>query len=157
MEATSTASAVHGWVPLDIEFAAMDPLFHADAETSSVLPLDQAGRPGRIVHDGDAAAWPTLRISGPVVGPKIWNTVTGQRLELDITLRSGEYVDITTRPGTRWVLRNGRTNAADTLTPASRLDRFTIPPGRSEIAWSGTDPTATSSLTVSWRAAYTTL
>ncbi|MEU3783400.1 hypothetical protein [Streptomyces sp900129855] len=157
MEATSTASAVHGWIPLDIEFVAMDPLFHADTETSLALPLDQADRPGRIVNDGDVAAWPTLRINGPITHPSIWNTVTGQRLELDIVLRSGEYVDITTRPGTRWVLRNGTTNDADALAPTSRLDRFAIPPGPSEIAWSGTDPTGTSSLAVSWRSAHTTL
>lgn len=157
MEATSTASAVHGWIPLDIEFVAMDPLFHADVESSLPLPLDQADRPGRIVNDGDAAAWPTLRIEGPVSGPKVWNTVTGQTLELDVTLRTGEYVEMSTRPGTRWVLRNGRTNAAGALTPSSRLDRFTIPPGPSEIAWSGADPTATSHLTVSWRSAYITL
>ncbi|MFB6643168.1 hypothetical protein ACFCYF_38760 [Streptomyces chartreusis] len=157
MEATSTASAVHGWIPLDIEFVAMDPLFHADTETSLALPLDQADRPGRIVNDGDAAAWPTLRINGPITHPKIWNTVTGQRLELDLILRSGEYVDIATRPGTRWVLRNGKTNAASALTPTSRLDRFAIPSGPSEIAWSGTDPTGTSSVTVTWRMAHTTL
>ncbi|MBC9717805.1 phage tail family protein [Streptomyces sp. TRM66268-LWL] len=157
MEATSTASAVHGWIPLDIEFVAMDPHFHADTPTRLTLPLDQVARPGRIINAGDAAAWPTLRISGPVAGPKVWNTVTGRALELDVALRAGEFVDIETRPGTRWVLRNGIVNAAASLSPSSRLDHFTIPPGPSEIVWNGGDLTATSSLTLSWRSGHTAL
>ncbi|MDQ8707864.1 phage tail family protein [Streptomyces sp. LHD-70] len=157
MEATSIASSVHGWIPLDIEFVAMDPLFHADTPTHLTLSLDQAARPGRITNTGDAPAWPTLRITGPISQPKVWNAVTGQTLELDMSLRAGEYVDLATRPGTRWALRNGTINAAGSLSPRSRLDHFTVPPGSSEIAWSGDDSTATSSLTVSWRSAHTTL
>ncbi|MDQ8706867.1 phage tail family protein [Streptomyces sp. LHD-70] len=157
MEATSIASSVHGWIPLDIEFVAMDPLFHADAPSYLTLGLDQAARPGRITNTGDAPAWPALRINGPVAQPKVWNTVTGQRLEVAVSLRAGEYVDLATRPGTRWALRNGATNIAGSVSPRSRLDHFTLPPGASEVAWSGDDPTATSSLTLSWRSAHTTL
>ncbi|MDI3417981.1 phage tail family protein [Streptomyces luteolus] len=157
MEATSIASSVHGWIPLDIEFVAMDPLIHADTPSHLTLGLDQAARPGRITNTGDSPAWPTLRIKGPVAQPRVWNTVTGQRLEVAVSLRAGEYVDLATRPGTRWALRNGATNIAGSLSPRSRLDHFALPPGASEIAWSGDDLTATSSLTLSWRSAHTTL
>jgi len=155
-EATSTANAIHGWIPLDIQFVAMDPHFHADHQARLALCLDQ-GR-GQAVNGGDAAAWPWLRIHGPVTGPKLWNTATGQMLDFaDTHLRKGEHLEVHTRPGTRWVLRNGTTNAADELTHTSRLDRFVIPPGRSEIQWSGHDPTDTCRLEIFWRSAYTTL
>ncbi|GAA1919858.1 phage tail domain-containing protein [Streptantibioticus ferralitis] len=179
MEATSTATAVHGWIPLDIEFAALDPRWHADEASHLQLSLDQAPvrrsvtaplgaparcgsadpaqRPGWITNHGYTSAWPTLRIHGPVARPRIWNTVTGRVLELTTTLRDAEWIEIQTRPGTCWALRNGTVNAAGDLTPFSRIDLFTIPPGRSEIGWSGEDPTRTCRLEVSWRSAYTAL
>ncbi|MBY8884789.1 phage tail family protein [Streptomyces sp. PTM05] len=179
MEATSTANAVNGWIPLDIEFDALDPYWHADIASHLSLALDQAarprnhaesapargrgafadagGRPGWITNAGDAHAWPRVRITGPVARPRLWNTVTGRALELDVQLRAGEWVEIETRPGTRWVLRNGTTNEANSLTPDSRLDHFSVPPGRSEIAWTAEDATGTCRLDLSWRSAYTAL
>ncbi|NUK18287.1 phage tail domain-containing protein [Streptomyces lunaelactis] len=183
MEATSTANAVNGWIPLDIEFAALDPRWHADELSRLTLTLDQAAeheaddrsviaplcapagcgsadpadRPGWITNHGNVSAWPSIRVSGPVTNPRIWNTVTGRVLELDLSLRAGEWVEMETRPGTCWALRNGVTNVAGDLTPASRLDLFAIPKGRSEIGWSADDPTGTCRLDVSWRSAYTAL
>ncbi|WP_406172254.1 hypothetical protein [Streptomyces sp. NBC_00996] len=183
MEATSTANAVNGWIPLDIEFAALDPRWHADTPSHLALALDQAAdhkdddpslpaplcapagcgsadpddRPGWITNHGNVSAWPSIRIHGPVTNPRIWNTATGRVLELGLELRAGEWVEMETRPGTCWALRNGVTNVANDLTPASRLDLFAIPPGRSEIGWSAEDPTGTCRLDVSWRSAYTAL
>jgi hypothetical protein len=180
LEVTSAATAINGWLPLDIEFDAMDPYWHADTPSHLTLPLDQARwpkaglpapfceaaacgsldpsqRPGWITNNGNAPAWPTLRITGPVTNPRVWNTVTSRALELRLALRAGEWVEIETRPGTRWALRNGTASAAGDLTPASRLDLFTIPPGRSEIRWTADDPTDTCRLEVSWRSAYTTI
>jgi hypothetical protein len=178
-EATSTSNALNGWIPLDIEFAATDPRWHADVPSSLTLSLDQAAptpappgppclpadcseadparRPGWITNHGDTPAWPSLTLHGPLTNPRVWNTATGHHLALEMELREGEWVEIETRPGTRWALRNGTTNTANAMTPTSRLDRFTIPPGRSEIGWSGHDPTGTSRLHISWRSAYTTL
>lgn len=180
LEVTSAATAINGWLPLDIEFDAMGPYWHADALSQLTLSLDQARapkdgltaplceavdcgaadpsrRPGWIVNDGNAAAWPSLRISGPVTSPRIWNASTGRALELDVTLRAGEWVEIETRPGTRWALRNGTTSVANNLTPDSRLDLFVIPSGRSEIRWTASDPTGTCRIDLTWRSAYTTI
>ncbi|MEU6475338.1 hypothetical protein ABZ858_00335 [Streptomyces sp. NPDC047017] len=178
-EAVSTADAIHGWIPLDLEFNALDPRFHDDQVSSVTLPLDisqdnegfaapvQAPittgiakpetRPGWVVNDGKAGAWPSVRITGPVSNPRILHVESGRTLDLDITLGVGERIDIETRPGTRWVLRNGSGNAASALSGASRLDLFQIPPGRSEIRWTAADYTNTTRLTVSWRSAWTAL
>ncbi|MFE7118674.1 hypothetical protein ACFU99_24975 [Streptomyces sp. NPDC057654] len=185
MEVTSTANAAAGWLPLDIEFAALDPRWHADTSSHLDLSLDQAAprrrehiaaeaqgveqllgacakdegadRPGWVTNAGTVSARPTLRVHGPCTDPRIWNTVTGRVLDLDLSLRTGEWVEMETRPGTGWVLRNGITNVANALSPASRPDQFTIPPGRSEIGWSADAPTGTARLEVSWRSAYTAL
>ncbi|MGQ4490075.1 hypothetical protein ACN6LM_000505 [Streptomyces sp. SAS_281] len=188
MEASSTANAVHGWIPLDMEFVGLDsPRWYDDELSELTLGLDQAAhstdrtvdeamgcraascgpadpehrpaddRPGWVTNRGDAPTYPTLRVHGPVAGPRIWNTVTRRVLELDLSLREGEWVEMETRPNTCWALRNGTVNVANGLSPTSRLDLFTIPPGRSEIAWSANDPSGTARLEVAWRSAYTTL
>ncbi|MFK0279823.1 hypothetical protein ACIQVL_05020 [Streptomyces sp. NPDC090499] len=183
VEATSTATAINGWIPLDIEFAGLDPRWYDDELSQLTLGLDQAARhkdtdctsdqvlsalvgcesadpddrPGWITNQGNVSTWPSLRIHGPVANPRIWNTATRRVLELGLSLRAGEWVELETRPGTRWALRNGTVNVANDLTPASRLDLFDIPRGRSEIGWSGEDPSGTARLGVSWRSAYTAL
>ncbi|MFE7276871.1 hypothetical protein [Streptomyces sp. NPDC057623] len=182
-EATSTVTAINGWIPLDLEFVGTDPRWYDDELSRLLLSLDQAPkhttpdrtvdqtlgapeacvhvdrneRPGWIVNHGNVATWPSIRIYGPVTNPRIWNTVTGRVLELRLALRAGEWVEMETRPLTRWALRNGKVNVANDLTPPSRLDQFAIPRGRSEIGWSGDDPTGTARLEVSWRSAYTAL
>lgn len=178
-EAVSTSDAVHGWIPLDLEFTALDPRFHDDQVSSITMPLDVSlsgggfkaplvapittgiatpeTRPGWVVNEGNTGAWPTIRITGPVSNPRILHAETGRVLDLDITLGVGERIDIETRPGTRWVLRNGSGNAATALSGASRLDLFQIPPGRSEIRWTAADYTNTTRLTVAWRSAWTAL
>ncbi|MET7295361.1 hypothetical protein ABZS79_25025 [Streptomyces griseoloalbus] len=118
-------------------------------------PADE--RPGWVINHGDVPTHTSLRVHGPVTNPRIWNTATRRVLELGLSLREGEWVEMETRPGTCWALRNGTVNVANDLSPASRLDLFTLPPGRSEIAWSATDPSGTARLEVAWRSAYTTL
>lgn len=178
VETATMAQAVAGWIPVTLDFAAIDPRWHDDVSQSLVLPLDisndsqgfkapvvapittgvsnPAERPGWVFNDGDLAAWPQIRIDGPVSNPKVWVVETGRYLQLQLSLAAGEHIDIDTRPGTRWVLRNGG-NAAPALTSGSRLDLFQIPPGRSEIRWTATDYTNTCRLTVTWRDAYTAL
>ncbi|MET7524715.1 hypothetical protein [Streptomyces sp900116325] len=179
VEPATMAQAVYGWIPLTLEFGATDPRWHADDSQSLPLPLDISNdsdgftapmvapittgvsnpdeRPGWVRNNGDKAAWPTVRIDGPVTNPKVWVVETGRYLQLQITLAAGEWIDIETRPGTRWVLRNGTGNAAPALTAGSRMDLFQIPPGKSEIRWTATDYTNTCRLTLSWRDAYTAL
>ncbi|MGW1157780.1 phage distal tail protein [Streptomyces sp. NPDC002519] len=179
VEAVSMAQAMYGWIPLTLEFAATDPRWHADTVQGLTLPLDISNdsqgftapveapittgvsdpseRPGWVTNKGDKAAWPSLRIDGPVTNPKVWVVETGRYLQLQTSLAAGEWIDIETRPATRWVLRNGSGNAATALTSGSRLDLFQIPPGTSEIRWTATDYTNTCRLTLSWRDAYTAL
>ncbi|MFJ1837836.1 hypothetical protein ACIOJ9_28700 [Streptomyces sp. NPDC088175] len=178
VEATSTANAVNGWIPLDLEFVAHDPRFHADDVSALTLALSSDGlgglrapivapvttgvaipdeRRGWLHNDGDLSAWPSLRITGPCSNPRIRHVQSGRVLELAVSLMTGEYIDIETRPGTRWVLKNGTGNLAPTLSPASRLDTFTVPPGSSELWWTARNYTGVTRLAVTWHAAYAAL
>ncbi|MFJ4412974.1 hypothetical protein [Streptomyces sp. NPDC088925] len=179
VEEATLAQALYGRIPVELEFAATDPTWHSDVVQQVTLPLDvsqDAGgfaaplvapittgssnpdvRPGWVENSGDLAAWPTIKLTGPLANPKVWVVETGKSLQFSLVLGVGERLDVETRPGTRWVLRNGSGNAAPALTNTSRLDQFVIPPGRSEIRWTATDYTNTSRIAVSWRDSYSAL
>lgn len=169
--------AIYGWAPIDVEFQAADHLFYADGDPQSLtIPLGvistagftapvtapitvgQAGdtsRPGWVDVDGTASAWPILTITGPCANPLITHIESGRVLGFTGSVGAGEWVQIDTRPTYRAVTRFG--GGTTSLTPTSRIDAFRLPPGRSEIRWTATDPTNTCSLAVTWWPAYTAL
>ncbi|MEV6678574.1 hypothetical protein AB0N09_17195 [Streptomyces erythrochromogenes] len=174
----SWEQAAFGWIPLDVEFAATDPRFYEDTVSSLTLSLSSRGlgglkaplvaplntgtsvpneRRGMVRNDGRMPAWPTIRITGPVISPRIYMPKTGALLELGVSLTTGERIDIETRPGTRWALRNGSENVATSLSGASRLDGFQIPPGSTELWWTARGYSSASRLAVTWRSAHIAL
>ena len=171
---------VHGYVPLDIELLAHDPTFYADADSSTELPLGwltgggfaapvvapiyvqdgtvAADRPGWVTNNGDADAWPIIRITGPCSNVSIIHVPTGRVLALPtLTLATGQWVEIDTRPGHRTVTRDNGGNASSYLSPSSRIDLFSLPPGTSEMRWTAFDSTNTARLRLTWRDAYIAL
>ncbi|WP_327297779.1 MULTISPECIES: phage distal tail protein [unclassified Streptomyces] len=179
LETATMSQAKFGWIPLTLSFTATDPVWHDEPEQQLSLPLSIASttlgfkaplkapittgvvdpqlRSGWVANAGDSPAWPTLTIKGPVSNPVIHLAGSTRRdIELNLTVRTGEVLQIETRPGTRWVLLDGA-NASNALTRSSRLDLFRIPPGACEISWSASDYTNASRLTVAWRDAYTAL
>lgn len=169
--------AIHGLVPVDIEFQAADYLYYDDDPGSTGIPLamlstggltfplvfpfviegDPAavGRPGYIDVAGTAPTWPVLRVNGPCSNPVITHVTTGRALAVQVTLEAGEWVEIDTRPGWRTVLREN--GGGVPLTPQSRIDLFRLAKGLNEIRWTATDPTLTSTLAVTWWPAYKAL
>lgn len=171
---------IHGYVPLDMEFLAHDPTFYADEESVTELPLGwltgggfaapvvapiyvqdgtvAADRPGWVTNEGDAPAWPILRITGPCANVTITNVATGRALALPtLNLTAGRWVQIDTRPGYRTVTWDNGGNATTYLSPGSRLDLFSLLPGTSEMRWTAFDNTNSSRLRVTWRDAYIAL
>ncbi|MER6548327.1 hypothetical protein [Streptomyces sp. NPDC001250] len=172
----SWEKAVFGWIPLDVEFAAPDPRYYSDVEqreqirlgwlsgggftapvqapirVSSGNPTGQ-NRPGWVTNSGTADAHPVLAVHGPCANPVITHVDTGRSIELAVTLAAGQWARVDTRPGRLTVVRDNGGSVATT----SRLDTFVLPPGRSEIRWTASDPTATAYLSVTWRDAYIAL
>ncbi|MET9053303.1 hypothetical protein ABZW50_19375 [Streptomyces bacillaris] len=174
------ARVAHGFVPVDIEFVATDAGFYADEESTTEIPLGwltgggfrapfvapifvksgtaAAERPGWARNEGTRNTWPVIRITGPVSNVSVINATTGRRLDLPtLSLTTGQWVEIDTRPGYRTVRRENGGNATTLLTPASRIDLFSLPPGGSEMRWTGVDPTNASRLRLTWRDAYIAL
>jgi hypothetical protein len=171
---------IHGYVPLDMEFFAHDPTFYADADSTTELPLGwltgggfaapvvapiyvqsgttAADRPGWVTNNGDADAWPVIRITGPAANVTITHVATGRSLALPtLNLDAGRWVEIDTRPGYRTVTWDNGGNASTYLSPASRVDLFALPPGTSEMRWTAFDSTNTARLRLTWRDAYIAL
>ncbi|MCX5000984.1 phage distal tail protein [Streptomyces longwoodensis] len=171
---------IHGYVPLDMEFLAHDPTLYADEETTTELPLGwltgggfaapivapifvqdgtvAADRPGWVTNAGDADAWPVIRITGPCSNVTITHADSGRTLALPtLTLGVGRWVEIDTRPGYRTVTWDNGGNASTYLSPASRLDEFSLPPGQSEMRWTAFDNTNTARMRLTWRDAYIAL
>ncbi|MGW0731739.1 phage distal tail protein [Streptomyces sp. NPDC002851] len=172
----SWEEAAFGWVPLDIEFTAPDTRFYADTEQAVQLRLgwlsgggftapvqapirvsdgDVSGqnRPGWLFNGGNTDAYPVITVYGPCTNPVITHVETGRKIALGITVPAGEHVTIDTRPGQRTITRQG----GGTVATTSPLGDFKLPPGRSEIRWIASDPTASARLTMAWRDAFKTL
>jgi hypothetical protein len=171
---------IHGYVPLDLEFLAHDPTFYADQDSVTELPLGwltgggfaapvaapiyvqdgtvAADRPGWVTNQGDADAWPILRITGPCANVTITHVATGRSLALPtLSLAAGRWIEIDTRPGYRTVTWDNGGNASTYLSPSSRIDLFSIPAGQSEMRWTAFDSTNSARLRLTWRDAYIAL
>ena len=171
---------IHGYVPIDLEFLAHDPTFYADADSSTTLPLGwltgggfaapvvapiyvqdgtvAADRPGWVTNQGSADAWPILRITGPCANVTITHVASGRSLAFPtLNLTAGRWIEIDTRPGYRTVTWDNGGNASAYLSPGSRIDQFSLPPGQSEMRWTAFDNTNTATLRVTWRDAYIAL
>ncbi|MCX4885858.1 phage tail domain-containing protein [Streptomyces sp. NBC_00847] len=170
---------IHGYVPIDLEYLAHDPTFYADTQTTTELPLGwltgggfaapvaapiyvqdgtvAADRPGWVTNNGDADTWPVIRITGPVADVTITHVATGRSLALPtLNLAAGRWIELDTRPGYRTVTWDNGGNATY-LSPASRIDLFSLPPGTSEMRWTGFDNTNSARLRLTWRDAYIAL
>lgn len=170
------AQMIHGWAPLDLEFQAADHLFYSDTSATVSIPLGviatggftapvvapivvnslgDTTRPGWVDNTGTAPTWPIVTVTGPCANPTITHVETGMQLAFNGSIGVGEWVQIDTRPTRRSVTRSG--GGITSLKPISRIDRFQLPPGLSEIRWNATDPTNTCSLAVTWWPAFTAL
>ena len=174
------ANVIHGYVPIDVEFLAHDPVFYADTETTTELPLGwltgggfaapvvapiyvqdgtvAADRPGWVTNNGDADAWPIIRVTGPCANVSVIHVASGRILAMPtLVLSAGQWVELDTRPGYRTVTRENGGNASAYLSPSSRIDLFSLPPGTSEMRWTAFDNTNSARMRLTWRDAYIAL
>jgi hypothetical protein len=171
---------IHGYMPIDIDFIAHDPTWYADTETQTTIPLGwlsgggftapivapihvtsgatAADRPGWVTNAGDTDAWPVIRITGPCSNVTITHVDSGRQIKMPtLVLTAGQWVEIDTRPGFVTVTRENGGNASTLISPGSRIDQFSLPPGQSEMRWTAVDPTNTARMRLTWRDAYIAL
>ncbi|MET8585737.1 hypothetical protein ABZX39_33440 [Streptomyces collinus] len=171
---------IHGYVPLDMEFLAHDPTFYADADSATEIPLGwltgggfaapvvapifvqdgtiAADKPGWVTNAGTTDTWPIIRITGPCANVTITHVASGRSLALPtLNLAAGRWIEIDTRPGYRTVTWDNGGNASTYLSPSSRIDLFSLPPGTSEMRWTAFDATNSARMRLTWRDAYIAL
>lgn len=106
-------------------------------------------------NNGTAPSPPIITIRGPITNPKV--TGPGWVVELAANIPANQAVVVDCRP---WVLQAtslSGTPMGHTLSRQTRLSNVLIPVGSSEIKFSGIDATKTSTVEISWRAAYASL
>lgn len=117
------------------------------------LSYGSAGASGQINarNEGDAPAYPLLRLDGPVANPSVEQPGIGALLVLDTTLQAGDYLVIDTR--SRAVLFQGSTPRRSWVRAGSTWP--ILQPGDNQLVYRGSAlpgaPGQTSLLTVTWR------
>lgn len=165
---TKTRLLAPGVFRWSMVLVAPDPRRYADDLSTQAVGLPQTGAGGlvfpavfpltfgsgasggqmQLTHHGTVAVWPTWLVLGPLSGPVIANTSTGEHLEFDPTfaLADGETMTIDTDAKTVSV---GGISRRDRLFVAQW---FRLEPGVTSVRFSsasGSDPDA--SLTAQWR------
>ena len=96
----------------NIQFEASYPFLVSTADTTTnlslgtggggtvpptTMPMELLGNSGGLAYltnQGNAPAYPVIRITGNVTNPAITNSTTGKSIRINAVLASGEYVDI---------------------------------------------------------------
>ena len=152
------------------EFLPSEPVAYEDAARSLTLTLTpgEAGglifpitfpwgttNPGQrqgIINDAGGiipTRHVTVAIKGPVTNPTVKGP--GWAITLNTTLAYDETVTLDARRST--ALRQDGASMAGVIGRRFRFDTLQIPPGASEITFTGTDQSGTSSATVTWHPA----
>jgi len=118
-----------------------------------VFPADfgaSAGGSVSLVNHGTVKSWPVIRITGPVVNPRVQNPSTGDELVLAMTIDAGEYVDIDT--SARTVLLQGTASRRARVSTSGEW--LPIAPGGTSFSFGADFYSLSASLTVSARSAW---
>ena len=108
-----------------------------------------------IITDGNYRSYPTITLTGPLLTPKIENLTTGEKLELNYKILTGETVIITTEFGNKTV-KKGTQSLLGFLTTDSDLATFHIDPhpiatnGENIFSFIAYECSPASGITVEW-------
>lgn len=135
------------WATSDvIRFIAHDPVFYDPTQISTSFtfstfdelefPIDfpisffasTFDETDTITYNGTWLTYPEIIFTGPCSNPIITNVTTGEKIELDYVIASGEVVTITTAYGNKTITNDDGDNLIGTLTTDSDLATFHIAP-----------------------------
>ncbi|NJP27113.1 hypothetical protein FLW53_23510 [Microbispora sp. SCL1-1] len=143
-----------GHAQLTIQWTLSDPILQS-RELANAVVADGVWQ--NVTNLGDAPAYPTIRMPGPVTGPTIFvrheeaGRLDERALEFDLHLNTGETLIIDTYYGTAAV---GSDSVVDTLTGNSvPIPDLVLPAGQSLIGYGSSGGSAPAA-TVLWRHSY---
>ncbi|MDT0302895.1 phage tail family protein [Streptomonospora wellingtoniae] len=174
-DAADTSLLDRGTAALTGAFVTADDRFYSDIEhtiTLDLLPLIGDGLilpftlpavltplgdsdSAQVDNAGDVDTWPVITFSGPVTNPGVRLAATGAELRLLTTLAFDQTATLDTRPWARTARRSDGASLAGALS-GPRMGEFSMPPGATEVAFRGQDPTGAARCTIRWRDARST-
>lgn len=114
-----------------------------------------------VTYSGTWATYPTLTINGPVGGPSITNTTTGEVIHLDTyTVALGEQVTIDLAYGAKTITNNYGDNLIPYLSSSSDLSTWHLEPapgapgGVNTISFGGSGATGSTQFGITYAARY---
>ncbi|TDD54596.1 hypothetical protein E1286_05245 [Nonomuraea terrae] len=119
-----------GWAQVSVRWTCSDPRRYSLAQYSQVIP---AGGTQSIANAGDVATSPRFRILGPAVNPVLVNVTLDRILGFDLTLTSGQLLEVNTQLGT---VKIGETSYMSTLSAESvPVEDFIVDLDDNELAY----------------------
>jgi hypothetical protein len=164
-----------GYIPITMTFDTADDLFYEDQASTVTIPfattsdggftfpvtfpaatLPSGQREGAIVVAGTTPTYPVVRFNGPITNPylqcgSLW------KLQLNMEIASGHYVEIDTRPWRLTVLRDGAYSEAGKLARRTWLKDTVFKPGPQDLSFGGSSAEGTASAIITWRGAYASI
>ena len=99
-----------------------------DAGVDMIFGTNMIGADTTVLYIGNWLSYPTITITGPVMGPIIYNLTTGKKIQLLYNVSGGEVVTISLPYGNKTVLNQAGVNLSGTVTDDSDLADFAIEP-----------------------------
>jgi hypothetical protein len=118
-----------------------------------------------VIYPGSWLSYPKIIITGPMTGFKITNVTTGEFIELNYAIMSGETIYIDLPYGNKSVVNDLGINLMGSITEESSITTFHIAPdpeaplpastgGRNDFTISGSGTTITSTVTLEYYVRY---
>jgi hypothetical protein len=104
-----------------------------------------------ITNTGSMPTWPVLTFTGPISYPELVYVNTPVTIGYQGIIPSGQSLVIDTRPWARTALLNGASVAGNLS--GDPMISLQLPPGATEVAFSGQDFTGTSTCLIQWYSA----
>ncbi len=162
-----------GFIPISVDFRAVDGFIYDDEPGVLTLGLSQGGSEGgflfptvfptttdpvgltvaQAVVGGDAPTYPVVRFNGPVTNPQLISDAWTISL-IGVNIPTGQYVDVDTRPWKLTAMLNGTSSVAGSLARRTRMVDMKLWPGRAELIYRGTSSSGSSTCEVRWNSAY---
>lgn len=163
-----TSGVRQGAIPVAAEFQDMGGLYYSDelhSITLSLAPTDPGGfvwpitwpvtfqvtgeRQDVVRNQGSSATWPIITFNGPIAQPGV-RFPNGVHVYLATTLAAGQSITLNTFPWVRTTLSNFGASYAGAIR-GGRLSDLKLPPGTTDIGFTGSDNTLQSSCVIAWR------
>jgi hypothetical protein len=163
-----------GFVPITVDFSAVDGYTYDDVEQLVTLSLQSGSEGGFVfplefpfttlpvglsqqqaINGGDADTYPVVRFNGPVDNPSL--ETDDWVLALDLGIAAGNYVEVDLRPWALTVLLNGESSVSGALGRRTYMSAMKFEPGIHDMVFRGSSVSSSATCEVRWSNAWNSI